>query len=386
MTEKRNKPTIAVHAGRMSKAHFGAVNTPVYRASTILFPDVETVEHGKPEYVYGRLGTPTSRSLEEALSELQGGARTVLCPSGLSAVTTAILAVVGAGDHLLVTDSCYGPARLFCEQTLKRFGVDVTYYDPLIGAGIADLFHDNTKAVFCESPGSLTFEVQDVPAIARAAHARGASVLMDNTWATPFFFDAFAHGVDLVFHSGSKYLGGHADVVMGWVTANEPHRTQLEDIHHHLGVCIGGDDCYLALRGLRTMNVRLKQQQQTALTLARWLERRPEVARVLHPAMEADPGHTLWRRDFTGSSGLFGLLFHPVSKSALATFVDKLSYFGIGYSWGGYESLIVPAHFTRTARPFGGQGPLWRIHAGLEDADDLIGDLSAGFERMRNAQ
>ena len=381
MTHK-SKDTLAVQAGRMSDAHFGVVNTPVYRASTILYPDLATLESGKAPYVYGRRGTPTSRSLEEAITELEGGAATVLCPSGMNAIATALMSVCSAGDHLLVVDSCYGPTRIFCDKTLKRYGVETSYYDPLIGAGIARLFRPNTKAVFCESPGSLTFEIQDLPAIAAVAHAHGASVLLDNTWATPLLFDAFAHGVDLSIQAGTKYLGGHADVMIGYVTANEDHKRGLADVHNFLGLCASGDDCFLALRGLRTMPVRLRRHQETALKLARWLEGRSEVARVLHPALESDPGHALWQRDFKGSSGLFGVLLHPVPHAAVAAFVDGLEHFGLGYSWGGYESLIVPAHMVRTARPFEADGPLLRIHAGLEDCDDLIADLAAGLERM----
>lgn len=386
MTEGAKKETIAVQAGRMSEEHFGVVNTPVYRASTILYPDLATLESGKVPYVYGRRGTPTSRSLEEAITALEGGARTVICPSGANAIATAIMAICSAGDHLLVTDSCYGPTRIFCNMELKRFGVETTFYDPLIGAGIEMLFRPNTKAVFCESPGSLTFEVQDIPAIAAVAHAHGASVLMDNTWATPLLFNAFAHGVDLSIQAATKYIGGHADVMIGYVTANEAHTKPLADFHDHTGLYASGDDCYLALRGIRTMPVRLRRHEETALTLARWLQARPEVERVRHPALEADPGHALWKRDFKGSSGLFGVELKPLSHTALAAFMDGLEHFGLGYSWGGYESLIVPAHIVRTARPYAGKGPLLRIHAGLEDPADLIADLETGFARMRAAQ
>jgi cystathionine beta-lyase len=382
---KESPDTIAIQAGRMSEEHFGAVNTPVYRASTILYPDLATLEAGKAPYTYGRLGTPTSRSLEKAITALEGGASTTLCTSGVTAITAAIMAVCSAGDHLLVTDSCYGPTRTFCDKTLKRFGVETTYYDPLIGVGIEQHFRPHTKAVFCESPGSLTFEVQDVPAIAAVAHAHGASVLLDNTWSTPLFFDAFAHGVDISIQAGTKYLGGHADVMIGYVTTNEAHKARLSDLKFQIGLYAGGDDCFLALRGLRTMPIRLKRHQETALKLARWLKARPEIAAVLHPGLEDDPGHAIWRRDFKGSSGLFGIVLKPVAQTALAAFMDNLEHFGLGYSWGGYESLIVPAHITRTVRPFAAEGPLLRIHAGLEDADDLIADLTQGFDRMKAA-
>jgi cystathionine beta-lyase len=358
------------------------VNTPVYRASTILFPTLDAMESDDKPYVYGRRGTPSSRSLEDAVTALEGGVRTVLCPSGANAIATAILSVCRAGDHLLMVDSCYNPTRIFCDKLLKRFGVETTFYDPAIGADIEKLFKPNTTAVFCESPGSLTFEIQDVPAIARVAHAKGASVLLDNTWATPLYFNAFAHGVDLSIMAATKYVGGHADLMMGTICANASHEARLRATHDELGLCSSGDDCFLALRGLRTMPLRLKQHQETGLKLARWLAARPEVERVLHPALESDPGHALWKRDFTGSCGLFGVVLKPVPHQALAAFMDNLELFGMGFSWGGYESLIVTSHTHRTAKPFHAEGPLIRIHAGLEDADDLIADLEQGFERM----
>ncbi len=383
MTRRFTKDTIATHVGRMSREHFGVVNTPVYRASTILYRNLASVESGDAPYIYGRLGTPTSRSLEEAVTALEGGVRTVLCPSGTNAITTAILSVCSAGDHLLMTDNCYGPTRSFCEKSLTRLGVETSFYDPLTGGNIEELFRSNTRAVFCESPGSLTFEVQDVPAIAHVAHARGASVLLDNTWATPLYFDAFAHGADLSIQAVTKYVGGHADVMLGYVTANTTHAEQLADTHSGLGLYASGDDCFLALRGLRTMPVRLKCHEETGIKLARWLDSRSEVTRVLHPALESNPGHPIWKRDFTGASGLFGVELAPVTKAALAAFFDGLECFGIGYSWGGYESLIVPAHFHRSVRPFPARGPLLRVHAGLEDPNDLLADLENGFERMQ---
>ncbi|HEY5047646.1 MAG TPA: cystathionine beta-lyase [Rhizomicrobium sp.] len=378
--------TLAVQAGRMSEEHFGAVNTPVYRASTMLCRDLSTLEAGHAPYVYGRLGTPSSRSLQEAIMALEQGAATVVCPSGLNAIATAIMAVCGAGDHFLVVDSCYGPTRNFCDKALKRAGVETTYYDPLTGTDIERLIRPNTKAVYCESPGSLTFEMQDIPAIAAVAHAHGASVLLDNTWATPVLFHAFAHGVDISIQSITKYIGGHSDLVMGCATANAAHKDRLEEVHFLTGACAGADDCFLALRGLRTLSVRLRRHEKTALELSRWLNTRPEVERILHPALEDDPGHAIWRRDFNGSSGLFGVVLKPIPHAALAAFIDGLSHFGLGYSWGGFESLIVPAHIVRTAQPFAAEGPLVRIHAGLEDADDLIADLEVGFGRMNEAQ
>jgi cystathionine beta-lyase len=386
MSESTKKDTVAVEAGRMSDEHFGVVNTPVYRASTILYPDLAAMESRDAPYTYGRLGTPTSRSLEQAITELEGGARTILFPSGLNAIASAILSVCSAGDHILVVDSCYGPTRNFCDRILKRFGVEATYYDPLIGAGIEPLVRSNTKAVYCESPGTLTFDVQDVPAIAKVAHAHGASVLLDNTWATPLLFQAFDHGVDLSIQAATKYIGGHADVMIGYVTANESHKARLAEFHALTGLYSSGDDCFLALRGLRTMPIRLRRHEETAMNLARWLKDRPEVARVLHPALEDDPGHAIWKRDFKGSSGLFGMVLKPVPHAAFAAFMDSLEHFGLGYSWGGYESLIVPASIVRTARPFKAEGPHVRIHAGLEDASDLIADLASGFAAIKSVQ
>ncbi|MEI9932418.1 MAG: cystathionine beta-lyase [Rhizomicrobium sp.] len=385
MSSKDKPETIAVSAGRMTREHFGAVNTPVYRTSTILHPNVESLKGEKQPYKYGRRGTPSSRSFESAIEQLEGGARCVAVPSGLNAIATAILSVCGAGDHLLMTDSCYGPTRHFCDKTLKRFGVETTYYDPLIGDGIAALIRDNTHAIYCESPGSLTFEIQDIPAIGEAAHARGVSVLMDNTWATPVFFRPLDHGVDLSIMSGTKYIGGHADVMVGTITANESHVKRLEDFYGDTGLFLGGDDTYLSLRGVRTLAVRLKRHEESALKIARWLQHRDEVIRVLHPGLQSDPGHTIWRRDYKGSSGLFGVELKPVNDKAMSAFFNGFEHFGLGYSWGGFESLVIPSEFKRTASKFAHEGPVIRFHAGLEDADDLIADIDAAFSRMKAA-
>jgi len=377
-----DKPsTKATALGRMSAEHFGVVNTPVYRASTILYPDYAAMTGADPEYTYGRRGTPTTRSFETAISGLEGAARTVTVPSGLNAIATAILSVCDAGDHLLVADNAYGPTRIFCEKTLKRYGVETSYY--AAGDDITPLLRANTKAVFCESPGSLTFEMQDIPALAKAAHAAGASVLMDNTWATPLFFQPLMHGVDLSIQAATKYVGGHADVMLGYIAANQSHAERLVETHGNMGLYASGDDCWLGLRGLRTLPVRLAQHQATGLKLARWLCDQPEVARVLHPGLESDPGHALWKRDFSGACGLFGLILKPVPEKAVAAFVDGLQHFGLGWSWGGFESLIVPSHISRKVRPFAAEGPVLRIHAGLEDADDLIADLEQGLERLK---
>jgi cystathionine beta-lyase len=378
LTRKDSK---LVELGRKPSLHAGAVNVPVYRVSTVMFPDVETMlTEGQP-YTYGRRGTPTTRALEEAICELEGGARTVLTPSGLSACTLAIMAVCGAGDHILVADSVYGPTRLFCDKVAKRFGIAATYFDPLTN-DIAAQFRPETKAVFLESPGSLTFEVQDVPAIARAAHEKDIAVIIDNTWATPLHFNALGHGCDLSVQSATKYLGGHADVLMGTVTANAAYKEKLVAAHGAIGLCASGDDAFLALRGLRTLGVRLRHQQESATELAAWLKSRPEVARILYPPMHDDPGHAIWKRDFTGACGLFGAVLKPATDKAVAAMMDGMRHFGLGYSWGGFESLIIPARIHRSFPPKF-EGPLIRLHIGLEDVEDLKADLLAGLGRLR---
>ncbi|MCC6918642.1 MAG: cystathionine beta-lyase [Alphaproteobacteria bacterium] len=379
--------TRLVHTGRSSEQHIGAVNTPVYRASTILHPTLAALEGNTLPYGYGRRGTPTTRGLEESICALEGGARTVLTPSGLSAVTAAILSVVGAGDHLLMVDSCYDPTRTFCDGTLKRFGVETTYYHPTITPDeLGALIRPNTKALFLESPGSITFEVQDVPALTAVAKARGLSVLADNTWATPLWFKPLAHGVDLSILSATKYVVGHADALLGTITANESHVARLMAFHGQFGMNVSGDDAYLAHRGLRTMAVRLARHQETGLKLARWFKGQDEVARVLHPALPECPGHAIWQRDIGKACGLFGVELKPIPKRAVAAMLDGLELFGMGWSWGGFESLAVTEKWKRVApgshKP---QGPLLRFHAGLEDSGDLIADLEAGIARLRNA-
>jgi cysteine-S-conjugate beta-lyase len=378
------KETKIIEAGRDPALHAGAVNVPVYRASTILFPDLKTMRSEAQPYTYGRRGTPTTRALEQALCGLEGGARTVLTPSGLSACTLSILSVCGAGDHILVTDSVYGPTRVFCQKLGKRYGITTTYFEPCIGAEIKQMFRPETKAVFLESPGSFTFEVQDVPAIAAMAHEHGAAVILDNTWATPICFDAFGHGVDLSVQAATKYIGGHADVLMGTVTANEAYKGRLVETHGTLGLCASGDEAYLAMRGLRTLSIRLKRHQESATEIGAWLKSRPEVARVLYPPLHDDPGHALWKRDFTGACGLFGVVLKPVSDGAVAVMVDGLEHFGLGYSWGGFESLIVAGHVPRSFPPKL-EGPMLRLHIGLEDVEDLKADLASGFERLHAA-
>jgi cystathionine beta-lyase len=387
------KDTLLAHLGRHPEAQMGAVNPPVYHASTILSANMAEWEAkrapGKRFDVvrYGLLGTPTTFALEEALAAIEGGYRAMLMSSGLAAITAPLQACLQAGDHLLMVDSAYGPARTFCDKVLSRCGVETTYYDPLIGEGIARLMRPNTRVVYVESPGSLTFEVQDVPAIAAAAHKRGAKVLMDNTWASPYLFPSFARGVDVSIHAATKYIVGHSDVILGAVITTEetylPVRTMAADLGH----CAAPDDAYFALRGLRTLSVRLERHQKNALAVARWLQGRPEVARVLYPALPEDPGHALWRRDFLGASGLFGVVLKPAPKAAVYALIDALDLFGIGSSWGGFESLILPTNpgRQRTATQFEAEGPTLRLHIGLEDPDDLIADLDRGFDELRNA-
>jgi cystathionine beta-lyase len=378
--------TRLVTGGRDPASNYGFVNPPVYHASTVLYPTTEDFLAHRGRYQYGRRGTPTSEALAGALAELEGPdcAGVALVPSGLAAASMALLSVLQAGDHVLVTDSVYLPTRKFCDSVLKRYGVTTTYYDPLIGAGIAALMQPNTRAVYVESPGSLSFEVQDVPAIATAAHARGAAMLMDNTWASPLYFRAFDKGVDLSIQAGTKYIGGHSDVMLGTVAANAATWPRLHETVGTTGLCVGPDDMYLALRGLRTLGVRLAAHNASGLRIARWLAERPEVARVIHPALESHPGHALWKRDFTGASGLFSMVLKPVPTAAVHAFIDELALFGIGVSWGGYESLAIPFDCApmRSATAWAPGGPTVRFHIGLEDVDDLIGDLERGFAAL----
>jgi cystathionine beta-lyase len=383
-TRKQKEATRLAHAGREPSRQHGFVNTPIYRGSTVLFPTLASLESNDQDFTYGRLGTPTVKALEEAIAELEGGHRTWLTPSGLSAIATALIAFVSAGDEVLVSDSVYRPTRRFCDHVLSRLGVKTTYYDPLIGAGIDTLISDKTRVVFTESPGSQTFEVQDIPAIAKAAHAKGAVVILDNTWATPLYFKPFAHGVDVSVQAATKYIVGHADAMLGAITATEAATRAVEKAHEDLGLCPGPEDTYLGLRGLRSLGVRLDRHQQSGLEMARWLSARPDVARVIHPALPSDPGHALWARDFTGASGLFSIILKPVARERLAAMLDGLSLFGMGYSWGGFESLILPFDPSayRTATTWRAEGPALRLHIGLEDVEDLKADLDAGFARL----
>ncbi|MCP3460974.1 cystathionine beta-lyase [Bradyrhizobium sp. CCGUVB23] len=378
------KDTLLVRGGR---APTGPVNPPVSRASTILFEDLAAFDATRADRFgalrYGIHGTDTLFSLEHAITKLEGCHRAIVVPSGLAAITAALTAVLKTGDHLLMVDTVYGPTRAFCDGLLARSGVETTYYDPLIGDGIAELFRDNTRAVFCESPGSLTFEVQDIPAIAKAAHARSIPVLLDNTWASPLFFDALTKGVDISIQAATKYLCGHSDVMMGTIATTEGWWRPIRDVVADLGFSTSPDDCYLVLRGMRTLGVRMRHQMRSALSVARWLQTQPDVVRVLHPGLPDDPGHALWSRDFSGSSALFGVELASRSQPALTAFMDSLELFGIGSSWGGYESLALPARFTRTDRPFPLSGTLVRLHVGLEDPTDLIADLAKALAAMR---
>lgn len=385
------KNTRVVRAGLNKKRNAGVVNTPVVRASTVVFESVAAMRDAtdrvfqkrEKALYYGRRGTPTHWTLQEAITELAGGADTVLTPSGLSACTVAILGCIKAGDHILVTDSVYEPTRNFCTGYLKNFGVETTFYDPLIGAGIAALMKPNTTLVFCESPGSLTFEIQDLPAIAAAAHAGGAKVAVDNTWASPLFCQPLALGADISIEAGTKYIVGHSDALIGTITGTADAIVGVQKASGALGMAVSPDDAYLATRGLRTLAVRLARHQDSALTVARWLQTRPEVARVQYPALPEDPGHVLWKRDFSGASGLMGVVFKQTSQAAVEALIDGMELFPLGFSWGGFESLIAPVTPTRTARPWIDPAPGIRLHIGLEDVADLIDDLDQGLARFR---
>ena len=383
--------TLLAHAGGEPRDRQGAVNPPVYRASTFLFETAAEWEASRDHsrrfdiIRYGQLATPTTVALEEAIATLEGGYRAMLLPSGLAAVTVALLALVRSGDHILVADTVYPPTRIFCDTTLRRFGVETTYYDPLIGGEIAAAFRPNTRLVFLESPGSMTFEIQDVPAICAAARARGIHTLLDNSWATPYFFPAFERGVDVSILAATKYIGGHSDVMMGTVTTTEPLYEPIRSAVAELGFCVSSDDAYLALRGLRTLSVRLERHERNAVRVAAWLASRPEVKRVLYPALADAPGYALWRRDFLGASGLFGVELHPAARADVERMLNALELFGMGASFGGFESLLIPVDPRpfRTATRWAHDGPLIRVHVGLEDPDDLIADLGRALEQLR---
>ena len=378
--------TLVTVGGRNPHAHHGYVNTPVYHASTLLYQTAEDYLGHRGRYSYGRRGTPTSEALETAIQEIEGPAcaGVALLPSGLAAISTAFLSVLKSGDHLLVSDSAYGPTRKFCDSTLTRFGVTTTYYDPLIGKDIGKLMQPNTTAVYCEAPGSLTFEMQDIPAIAEVAHARGAVVLADNTWASPLYCRTLENGVDLSIQSGTKYIGGHSDLMLGTVSANDKTVQRLKDTAFGMGLCVGPDDMNLGLRGLRTLAVRLARHYQSGVAVAKWFEQRPEVLKVIHPALPSHPGHHIWKRDYTGACGLFAIVLKPVPDKAVMAFLNELTLYGMGASWGGFESLAIPydVHDYRSATKFEPGGPSIRFHIGLEDVGDLIADLERGFAAL----
>lgn len=377
-------------AGRPHQRPAHPVNTPVERASTYLFPTYDDYVEGAKSISYGRLGTPTHRALEEAVTALEGGFETRLAPSGLQACTASLLAFVEAGDHVLMVDTAYDPTRKFCDRFLKRFGVETTFYDPLAGEKeIAALMRPNTRVVFAESPGSLTFEVQDLPAIARAAHAGGARLVVDNTWSGGYFTKPLALGADVSLQAATKYLVGHADALVGTITsADERTAQKIFYALLQLGSNVSADDAYLALRGMRTLSARLERHQENANELVKWLKKRDEVERILHPAQKNCPGHTVWKRDFTGASGLFGVVLKPAPLPALKAFFNAFKLFGIGFSWGGYESLVLPVkpENYRTATEWKEDGPVLRFHAGLEDIEDLKIDLERAFMALAAAQ
>ena len=388
--------TLITTAGRHPDENHGFVNPPVYHASTIVSPTLAEFRERRSHrwepgvFTYGRQGTPTHEALEEACAALLGGDRAVALSSGLAAINAALFAFLEKGDHLLMVDSVYGPSRRVCDSFLARFGVETTYYDPTIGAGIRELIRDNTKLVYLESPGSLTFDVQDIDPIVEEAKKRGCVTIIDDTWSSGVFFKPFQHGIDVSAIAATKYIVGHSDVMMGMLTTTGEHWQRVRQAASDLGANAGPDDVYLALRGLRTIKVRMLRHYENGMKLARWLEARPEVERVLHPALESDPGHALWKKYFTGACGLFGVVLKPVEEPAIAAMLDGLELYGMGASWGGFESLILltnPASVrSATKAQWEASGPTLRIHAGLEDPDDLIADLEAGFARMNAAR
>jgi cystathionine beta-lyase len=381
--------TLLVTSGRDTVAQRGFVNPPVVRGSTVLYPSADDLHAHRGEYQYGRHGTPTTRALQQALMALEGPqcAGVALAPSGVAAISTTLLAVLKAGDHLLICDNVYRPTRLFADGMLARFGVETSYFDPLVGSAIGELIRPNTRAVLVEAPGSQTFEMPDVRAIAVPAKARGVLVIDDNTWATPYFHRSLEQGVDISIQAATKYIGGHSDIMFGTIAANAAAWSRIADGVRQLGVCAGPDDVFLALRGLRTLAVRLEAHQRAGLEMANWLKRRPEVQRVLHPGLPDDPGHAIWKRDFTGASGLFSIVLRDAPQRAVDALLDSVKLFGMGYSWGGFESLIIPFDCSsyRSATHWQPGGPTLRLHIGLESLDDLKADLDAGFRAFNAA-
>ena len=381
--------TLLVTSGRDTKAQKGFVNPPVVHGSTVLYPTADDLHAHRGEFQYGRRGTPTTRALQNAMMALEGPqcAGVGIAPSGAAAISTTLLAVLKAGDHLLVCDNVYRPSRNFANGILARYGVETTYFDPLMDTGIAALFKPNTRAVLVEAPGSQSFEMPDIPAIAAVAHARGALMIDDNTWATPLYHRSLELGADISIQAATKYIGGHSDIMFGTISANAKAWPLITEAIQLLGICAGPDDVFLAIRGLRTLAVRLAQHYRSGLDMARWLATRPEVIRVLHPALESDPGHAIWKRDFTGASGLFSVVLKPASQKAVDALLDTVKLFGMGYSWGGFESLVIPFDCApyRTATRWAPGGPTLRLHIGLEDVEDLKADLERGFAALKAA-
>lgn len=382
--KKRHISTLVTQIGRKPEDQFGFINPPTYRGSTVLFPDVATLESLNQPYTYGTKGTPTVRSLEEAWSILAGAEDSVTVPSGLAAICLAVMTATQAGDHILITDSVYQPTRNFCDNILAKFGVLIEYYDPHLSDQIFHLFREQTTAIIVESPGSQSMEIQDVPAISKAAHEKGICVILDNTWATPIFFPPHDRGADLVIEAGTKYLSGHSDLLIGLVSANKKWAKRLRTTFNAFAIGAGPDECSLALRGLRTMALRLNAQQKSALEIADWLSKQEQVESVLHPALISHPDHNLWKRDFLGSSGVFSIILSERYRKYIAEFLDKLELFGIGFSWGGYESLVLPfdCNAYRTATRWDPPGPCLRFSIGIEDVNDLKEDLTIGLMRL----
>lgn len=396
------KETILVHTGSFPDLNSGCVNTPIYRGSTVLFPtldDYYSASDGKPfyktshdirscDFSYGTSGTPTTHALRRAIAELEGAGHALISPSGLAAITHTLMAFLKHGDHLLMTDSVYGPTRRFCTKVLSRYGVETTYYDPLIGSDIKHLIRDNTRIIFTESPGSLTFEIQDIPAIAKEARKKGVVVVTDNSWATPLYCSPLKLGANISIQAATKYIGGHSDILLGTVAADTEYFDPVATTHHHFGATTSPDDCYLALRGLRSMAVRLKQHQEHAILVAKWLEKQPEVSRVLHPALPDHPGHNIFKRDFSGSTGLLSFVLDPkYSYQDVCRMVDHYDIFNIGASWGGFESLVlhIDLKTVRTAIPWTLKGHVLRLYIGLENIDDIMADLDKGFKRLHHS-
>jgi len=381
--------TSLVTSGRDTKAQKGFVNPPVVRGSTVLYPTAGDLHAHRGEFQYGRHGTPTTKALQEMLMALEGPqcAGVGIAPSGLAAISTALFSVLKAGDHLLVGDNVYRPSRNFCNGLLARYGVETTYFNPLIGSAIETLFKPNTRAVLVEAPGSQSFEMSDIPAIAEVAHAHSALVIDDNTWATPLYHRSLEQGVDISLQAATKYIGGHSDIMFGTIAANAKAWPLVAETIRLLGVCAGPDDVFLALRGMRTLAVRLAHHQRSGLEMAHWLATRPEVARVLHPALDSDPGHAIWKRDFTGASGLFSIVLKPAPQQAVDALLDTVRLFGMGYSWGGFESLVISFDCAdyRTATKWAPGGPTLRLHIGLENVEDLKADLERGFAAFNAA-